>query len=1425
MLLGSNCHQELPPLLISHEELSSLIDDNVYVPSYVLQYKASETRADGTNPNAELNQKIRQEIAAREMMATLPKYMRKMAIDAENAEAFVSVVEEKNRKDHKKLPDAEGRFLLKRYYSYVNNPSGREMIADFKRTFANREGIIRLRDKLISSTVSRSVVRNEKGRLERKRIRTFRTPANELVARLARLSRRSTENELDSAIAEIEKNPIPYMAEYYRMLARNREPLPYGFRNPIGLINQLYMKDDDYQFLRIDSQVATLFDEIYDDPVIAEAYNLGEDVMRSVMTPYEEVEEMRNATDETISADINETKENFKAVRNSLNFATKKLKELQRDYEKAMDTISGLWLDDEVQRLTLNQGNIERLQEISDAITEEAEKLYHDHPELQLSEDSLGNYTGRASHQINRELPYSEQLDQLLSKHKAYLDMVTNVRLNEKLDKQGRMLTDRMKQQHDDLWEKINTARDEAHRNLVAYNRYYRKYTTLLRNHLRQKIDRNIKKRLAFNSSTHDVMLEDVVYWLYYYMHDGQHRMFSNSEVLTDEDYDILRFARGEVDEKGFDVAMYKLDSNGNPVDGQPPFEGNLGSYRFHQDQMPSLLSDILPESLKEKVATTRYADLSLEDRQAILNGLSLARKRAKDRYESIRDARNNQLRESENRMTARIFGENFIYNTTEEDIEIVKARIPGRDYDNMSQEDLAALVQDFKRKHPGLFFTAKELEPGLKGKLKGALDTVSLWFMMIEPFVRKLDGKLYGVFHEEFIDKPMRAYQDKIRQKGRRLEDADNLFSSTLGDKGSKKRKENLSWLREEHGGFNYNDLKKGKRSLTGNQMLGAYVYSQNINGFKNLYSSEGNSLSLESLARINPLAIQQVIEAELRTRAEYEADRIYRETNGLVPQVYTPTLLYRETNAHLNELLRKIQNGEIASVLPESMRKLGDGMIDLLAKEQQRYADVVYDVYNQKMVFQERYFPLIADAKMAPGTNVGEDGHKGSKMPFAGNKELRDKNAVYPLVLNPIATFLSAIETQENFINMSKPVRNLNSMMSEHGGGLKPMLTNRYGEKYVKFLENYIGRLAGGTEKLDDMERLVNRFLGNIAVSKISLNLMTSLKQITSIIPALTDGEISVNNLASAFYEMAMSKDKVYDTVDSLAPEIMTSEMNLEYQRLHEASLGDPLSGKFSAIREFGMKPVEAVDHMVKVAVWYASFEKNIEYGMNEQEAASRASSLVQRTQSMSDPFSLSEAQAHRNPFYRAVFLFTNDLFHMWNILFGHAWSDWQEGNRWNAFRRFGGAIASAALLSFLAMGWAPDDDDDKNFDEREFGRDFISNMLQYMTPGIGHLWQDALGGFPRETWGIMKELAQTGRMFTNLEDYNGEEIAGQILDVATEATAPLGMPIIMADRTINVFKPENGGSLAFNPFYFFGSNTGDAMDVWFGLNDLMD
>ena len=57
--------------------------------------KASKTRADGTNPNAGLNQKIRKEIVARKMMATLSKYMRKMAINADNAETLVSAVEKR----------------------------------------------------------------------------------------------------------------------------------------------------------------------------------------------------------------------------------------------------------------------------------------------------------------------------------------------------------------------------------------------------------------------------------------------------------------------------------------------------------------------------------------------------------------------------------------------------------------------------------------------------------------------------------------------------------------------------------------------------------------------------------------------------------------------------------------------------------------------------------------------------------------------------------------------------------------------------------------------------------------------------------------------------------------------------------------------------------------------------------------------------------------------------------------------------------------------------------------------------------------------------------------------------------------------------------------------------------------------------------
>lgn len=1432
---------------VTRKQLDQMLENGVYVPNYVIDYKINETSPTGAHPDAEFHQKLLDERAMRDLMKTIPRPLLKLAREADTAEDFIRDVEEKRRKDHKRLPDDQEKELLRKYFSYINTPTGMEMIRNFRLTFNNREAILDLKRTIVSAPVTRTVRRDRNGKLVASREKTFSAPLSEAARKLGRLSRSSSDEEFNAVISDIARNTVPYLTEYYRALARKGQSLPFGFRNAADLINLLYMQDDDYDFLKQTMNNRGLFDEFGDD-VFDAATGLGDDVRDSVTSLLDQTLAESEKIDLNIHRnDIPKTIENFKKTRELLRKAMESLESLQSDYDDAVDFVSNTWIDRELQEAVIKNAPVSKIQELSGKITEEAEALYKEHPGLR-SGDAEGRQS-RASRTIDSNLPSGDQMEQLLVKYQAYLSDLSKLRVEDvrkeyrdridrerersdkRLETAERNFREEKEAQRDKLWEKIRDERYKANMYRISFNRAQRRYDTLLKNVLDDRVNRSIKRKLSFNNATHDVELSDTVLWLYTYMHDGQHRLYSNSETFSDADRDMLNYANGLAGGEDYDVLMWKLDSDGNPVDGISSFEGNLGAFSFDQNDIPVLLASELEDSLAEAIRTKRYSELTYSEKRALNDALTIARRRARDKYQAVREARVRDLRDRENAMAANLFGSDFINVTTERDIETVRKKIPNRDWDNMSEDEISAIVQDYKRRHPGLFFVAREdYGTGLLESFRKTKDTLYLAGVMIEPFLRKLDGKMHGVFQQEFMDKPMRAYQDKIRETTRRINEATEMFDSTLGARKSEQRNANISWLKEVHEGFTYNNKKKNKRTMTGSQLLGAYIYMQNRNGLRKLYAWDGNNMSLDTLAKINPEALAREIRYELQLRADFEADRLYRESRGLVPQEYPSTLLALEDEAKLRSLLSDIEEQRITSVIPDAIRATGDGMIALLRKEQQRYAKVVYDVYNEKMIFQENYFPLVADGRMSPGKDVGEKKGKASSMPFAGNKEAREVDVDYPLMLDPFATFLSAIETQENFINMSKPIRNLNSIMSDHGGGMRGLIRNKFGEKYAKYLQSYIERLAGGNVTLSDIDRLSNRILGNVAVSKIALNLMTSVKQLVSVIPAITDGEISVGNFASSLVEIANGKDAIYDQVDMHAPEILHSQINPEYQRLRDATAGNPLSENLNAWRSLGMKPVEAVDQFVKVAVWNAAFKKNIGKGLSVEDSASRASALVQRTQSMSDPFSITEIQANKSPFARAFFLFTNDLFHMWNIMYGHAWLDWQEGNRLNAVRRWAGAVASSALLACFAMGWVPeDDDDDEFFDKEGFRNDFLVQMMQYMTPGLGHLWQNAISGYPRETWSGMQEIAQSARMvyhgLAGDREYTAEEVFNQIWDVASEGLSLAGLPVITAERGVKVFYPEYGGSLTFNPGYIFGNRPGDAIDSWFGLNDLLD
>lgn len=1409
---------------IPDEQLSSFIENNTYVPDYVLKYKLARAMEDGSNPNDGLAYQIRGEITAREQLKTIPSEERNLAFreNITSEDEYISAINALRQDRGEAALDNAREYLYRKFYSYATTPTVRQMVNDFKNRFGSKERLLAFKE-----IASYRLVQTENGdRLNR---------VNSQVANiLADLNENSTPEQVNNILKSIDSSPRMWLKAYYNSLSAWEMELPFN-RSLDLLLNYLYMSDNEFDYIRSELRKNTDAEQQLDDIEVATLQSAEQNRLSEreadirLQQEMEEQDEGYNTEEHRLYSEAN---------RNNISKLKDDMRVLGKTADREMNKRRELEaeIDSLLQQMSAQEAESE--QKLFDTVTWERWKAATREEDIRRYYKSLINAIKFRADERNRS---------------------TRERLESRLDNQQDFYRTRLTQAMHRYYE-TRTQLQETER---ALRRARRKLIALQVKYTSQKIDRSIKKMLNFNKNTHSAEIQDSIYYVYYLMHDGQTPLVNNNEVYTDADYQMQRLVSGEAESSSdTEVMLYAVDSEGNPIEGAPPFQGDLSAYRYDRTTLPPLLAKYLTSNVIHVLndPDITWNSMDLATKREILDALYNARKDAAEAYMVANDHRHEELRRTENELAASAMRESGDFMTvSDEDRERV-ARVTHVDVSYISDEDrqwvagrlgidsdsvadeiaeryirenlhdfaLSRIsdddVMDYKRKHPDEFIAPVD-ESSFRDKF---ITPFMLWGKMIEPFVRKIDGRKRGAFYQAFVARPLEAYQEKLRQKNRRLAEANDMFTRTLGEQGSDKRRESTRWLQAEYD-IQSNVLKKGMKKVTGTELLGAYIYAFNINGFSKLYSPDGNSISLDSLARINPEALLRFIEGELQTRTDIALDRDYRLTYGLVEKDYPTTLLAREDEGKLRDLKRRIESCEIQSIIPENIREAGKGMIDLLRKEQGRYAQVAFSEHNVKMVFQEYYFPLVAQGRLSSG-DITKMVKKSQKSVFSGNKELRDKNARYPLKLDPFSVFLSAIETQEQFINMTRSVRDMNSMMSVQGG-IKSVIQNRYGEKYADYLQNYINSLAGDAPNLDDAEKLLNNIFGNIAVSKIGLNFMTSIKQLVSIIPAVTSGEINAADFFSSAIEMTGHYDSIRKFIQQEAPEIMRSSVNIEIDRLRDSAGGNPLNAGMNRFRDIMMKPIEATDRFVKMAVWYSSYKKNLGQGLSKREAVSRASMLVQQTQSMSDPFSTAPAQRSRNPFARISFLFTNDLFHIWNYIYGDTYLDWREGGegRLRAIEKLAGVALSAGALAFLSAGWLPDEDEDDSEWSKLF-KDFGIQMAQYVTPVFGSGWQSVFSGYDNSIFSFPKDFFRTGKMvyqtLSSDREYSPEEWFSQIWDtIGSGVSAVAPYPYVFAGRMVDAFMPDGKDGLTFNPWYFLGTNVGRSAEVTNGFRELLD
>lgn len=1354
---NTNTDEQSKPLM-TDKAFTKALEEGQILDYAVLQEKVH-------SKNADISKRAKEELVYRELMDAISDYDRALAGNYDNADSYIEAVNTNRENPLSELEES----VYRRFYRVKNFPTVKQQ-ADLllKRITDSGKGIRWLKDAFTKTYEART----RYGRV----MRSYVPNKGTVRSLISRISDTGDNTGITSEIiTSIINNPSEWVRTYYE--TTNPSPL-----DPRYTVEEL-KRSADTENVRIreirkentknesddlrDTKGVTIGD-IQDIEVTETDFSVANVEADEAIVQATEAQaevDISNATQEALTVAIDDNPSDLTEYEQRLEQG---IKGLQEKYSKKIKE-SASWKDKAERR----EAKINKLnQKLADLEQEMKDRI----------KDIRDTETIRRMLQDDRhKAKWKEKMDSLRKRLSDEKEISNNLNYNLKL-----------------ALAREKTAKEKL-------NKYKAKV------YIDRKI-RSMKRRLSFNNATHDAQYLTTMQYVYYLLNGGQHRRNQTSDIYNPNDYSVQALLSGHSEAtKDGETTFYKTDLMGNLIPNSE-VDINTGMYRYDQKDIPKLLADNLdPSTLKKLEAGDalfgRKSTFTTDDFLNLDNALAEAKKQAKNILDTKKTQYYSKLLETEVELAKK--SAPSIYDTP---LTPYAERSMLAYYKVNSIDELAdSQIKKWRLAHPSFMDDKTELT-GLN-KLTAIAKNQ---FMKMQSLAYELDGGKAGIFTRTFFDNPLNAEKEYFRQYQRRMEKANKEFSSILGDTKAKNEKYKDFFFKKD---FSIKLRNGYTRNYTGWNIMGIYIYAQNALSFAKLTSGNGNNLTLDTLARINPEYTLRFIDAEIQERADIEADKEWRRTNTYtrngqqipyIPREYAKTMLYQFTDeelSHAKNLIGSMPLGKDGKhhgdMIPAYAEQLGDSMIGSFAKEQERYAKAIYDNFNEVIDFQDRYFPMVKGTKTI-GDNLGET-RKKRKRVESGSKEARQQDADYELYLEPMSTFISQTQEQEKLISMGQVVRDMDRILADNGGNLGTILRMKYGDDVANYFGDYVSSIAGEREKLSSFDRLFNRFIGNVAVSKLAANMMTAIRQTLSIIPAVTDGEISIGDFIKATIDLNSNRKQWESDFSIMAPEIQNSTMNLELQRLRNTADMTKYSRAMEFASNYLMKPIEAVDKGIKKAVWIASYNKNVENGMSSIEAATSASRLVQRTQSTTLDVSLAPLQRNRKPWARLMFMFSNDLFQMWNIIFGGIPTDYRNKNYGRMWERIAGVGLSVFITAFLAGGWLPDKDDDEDefFSLEDFGKDAKSQLIQYLVPIGGQKFSEWYEGWSSPFYSGIQELYATGRMIsksiTDDKDYSWDEWLEQVQDTALSVAGGFSpVPEVQLNRLMDSMFPDgyNGG-----------------------------
>lgn len=1357
---------------LRESDVEELVDGNRYVPESVLR-------------NFSDNMFVIKELSDRESMLRLSSRSEDVvdiALGSANADSFIKELRSRDIYTEEEMKEWEG--LAEKFMSYVATVTPQEFASFFAEKYGSKTTTL---DDLLALKSILGAKRIESGVKGDKKSYEIVSYKSELARTLNSINANSSNADIRRVADEISTNSTEYAKEYAKALVLS-DSVANAKESIKGKKFSPYLSS--WLMVSLGDSVDNTLMKLRNDSNTVEYDSIQKDYAES-----ENIEETLDSSD--VVSSLNGEDNSDMSVNEALREENKK--SLDKQIDDLQKTVGRL-----TKRVDAYKSRIyryEKLKERAKELRSQNSELFEKVSELQ---NKLDEATRSASYrEWNEEQKFNAEYERL-RKTIMYTEMFA------KLDQK-------------DLEKKLR----------AFYNEKLMKMRSVAQ----------LKNSLSYNKNTQDVAyIDPVMKYLYKFINNKN----DEYSYITCDDYRNTAMKRGEATEaESTPIVTYDFafDDRGRVLDYYDvTLDYNPNSDRMDMSAMPKMLEKYLPPELAKKIKSNelKFQDLTSKDvndiRTALymvkhISTLSLRQKKAEKQNRrrtssmnifneqmdfSINDLTSEQKRSIDSKIEASgIRDRGQLY--TQNELDAMKSN-PRNTITNKQRED-------YIRKNPkALFDTLNENnDKGIGEKF----DQAKAMYAKMERVCTWMDGGKEGAIYNNVFRPLYGAYESKLKWVNKRNQNAVERINAILGS--DKRTIEANKKALNEKKMFKSNtiDSDSANIELNGWEQIGVYIYAQNIYGFVKLISSGGNNISLEEVARINPVYTKKFVDSALEDRLNNRELLENAKDNKTSPKLTKDILNHVDLDTLL-EVQEMLDDGTIPmeSSLPETWTRMGDEMIDILGGRLNEFIQAGYREDNVLITLQDRYFPLYDSGK----SNLLVKDKNGKKRVDTRSLKARSMTDNYPLRLNPLVNMFAEIENQEAIINMQSAVNDVHWILDRNGGNLKGVINMKYGKVWGKYFEDYVNMMANGNgNEIEDFDKTINRFIGNIAVSRIGLNLMTSIKQLVSLIPAMTRGELTIPEVLSALRMVTGNNTSasVNDFILENASSVFYSAYNVEAQSAlkRDEAVG---AGVLKDIRETSMWLTEKLDGLVKKTVWLAEYQKQIKKGTRHIDAVSIATQLVENTQSVTDNPSLAKLQMNKNPLVRLSFMFTNDLFQTWNMITYDIPNAIRNGNTKRALMESFGILLQGGVIAFLAGGWLGDEKDDDPW-WSDFLGDFAVEGSSYL-PIAGPFLQDLVRGYSSSFWQGPQEGVDALKMIVNQcqywatdgkmgKDYETPDWVNQAVDVTEELLiSPTGAPVLMIDRMLKSMFPdgitegvtEDANSL----WYLLGSKYGKSM-----------